>query len=101
MNKNSYFSLNDIAKAKDYLQFGLIEQGPIKEKKMDSKLKYHVVDGQWGGVSSYETMDEALKAAKKMTMNTKEDTVIRQDVAVVRFPIPDYEVETLVPGTTV
>lgn len=43
----------------------------------------------------FKTLEEATKYARKQTMRNQEDTVIRQDVAVVRFPVPDYEVETL------
>jgi hypothetical protein len=63
---------------------------PKKEKKMN-KCPFHV------NYESFETLDEAVKAAKKSTMRNKEDTVISQDISVVKFPVPDYEVEAIVP----
>lgn len=58
---------------------------------MDYSKKPFTVDTY----NTFETLAEATKYARQMTMSRKEDTVIQQNIAVVKFPIPDYEVETL------
>ena len=102
MNKNSSFNepFNaDLIRYQIYskqaeearLSLGCINQ-PKKEKKMNREYPFHV---DW---QDFKTLEEATKFARKQTMHSKEDTVIRQDVAVVKFPVPDYEVEAIVPA---
>jgi hypothetical protein len=70
---------------------GDVEITQKKEKNMDHYKEYPF-SINW---ESYKTLAEATIAARKMVMNSKEDVVIKQNVAIVKFPVPDYEVETL------
>lgn len=63
-----------------------------KEKKMAEYYKEKPFSVNW---DNYATLEEATKAAKRQVMEGREDVVIRQTVAVVKFPVPDYEVETI------
>jgi hypothetical protein len=62
-----------------------------KEKTMEHYKEFPYVIG-W---NTFKTLEEATKYARKQVMNSKEDVVIQQNISVVKFPVPDYEVETL------
>lgn len=87
MNKNSYFETMIYPP----ISLGYNEMPQKKEKNMEH-YKEFPFSINW---ESYKTLDEATKAARKYVMNSKEDVVIKQNVAIVKFPVPDYEVETL------
>lgn len=89
MNKNSYSSWNNPYGLIPNISLGYNDMPQKKEKTMNREYPFHV------GWEDFKTLEDATKAARRFTMQSKEDTVIRQDVAVVKFPVPDYEVETL------
>ena len=93
MNKNSYSNYTSYELTPGIWTFGHSD-GPIKmkEKKMTDYIKDEPFLIGW---NRFKTLEDATKYARRHTMESKEDTVIHQAVAVVRFPIPDYEVETL------
>lgn len=99
MNKNSYFNepvnaalirqqIWDRQAKEDLLGYNMPQK---KEKTMDhyKEFPFHC---EW---QSFKTLAEATVFARKQVMNSKEDVVIKQNVAIVKFPVPDYEVETL------
>lgn len=48
------------------------------------------------GTKDYKTLPEAEAAAKRLASEEHEDVVIKQRVSVVKFPLPDLKVESLV-----
>lgn len=56
---------------------------------------------EWCG-NRFNTREEAVASAKRNAQRNHQDVAIwRQDpVAIVRFPLPDYQVDELVAGET-
>jgi hypothetical protein len=96
MNKNSYSNLNWDYICNPPISLGHSLEDYIRPKKKKEKTMENFKEFPFHiGWDSYKTLEEATKAARRRTMESKEDTVIRQNIAVVKFPVPDYEVETL------
>lgn len=92
----SSFSTSDSLKVKispyydNYYSFGAMNCAPKKEKEMiDTKKPYSV------GYRTFETSEEAVTYAKTLVRAQEVDVAINKIVSVVKFPIPDYEVEAV------
>jgi hypothetical protein len=68
---------------------------PIRNKKMTEKsMPFHLMS-EYGGSDDFETLEEATAAAKKVAQSRQDDVIISKDIARIKFPIPEYEVEEI------